>query len=229
MGKKAIEAIEIYVEGRRIRKLAGILRRENNSFGEAGYRFTYEDDYLKWEKAVSVGPELPLTGRSYFGIELFPSFLDRIPSKKNPAYAEYCLATGIEINEDNPFVLLTTIGKRGPSCFIFEPLVEKSFKAEDAVVFRKTLGLSLRQFGLLFDFAPYTIQKIETGKLSGRDVLKRMEIYTRFPEVAWFEMNRNKASIHTKLWEKVRKVFKEMHADHYLHPAQKSDDITIPL
>lgn len=210
---KAIEAIEIYAEGRRTRKLAGILKRDRGSSGEIGYRFTYEDDYLKWDKAVTVGPELPLTGRSYFATKLFPSFRDRIPSKKNPAYGEYCLATGIEVYEDNPFVLLTTIGKRGPSCFIFEPLVKKNFKAEDAVAFRKSLGLSLRQFGILFDFAPYTIQKIEAGKSSGRDVLKRMEIYAGYPEVAWFEMNRNKASIHTKLWKKVSKVYKEMHPE----------------
>jgi len=209
MGNRAIEAIEIYAEGRRTRKLAGVLRREKGTSGETGFRFTYEDDYLKWDKAVSVGPELPLTGRTYFSAKLFPSFRDRIPSKKNPAYGEYCLATGIEIYEDNPFVLLTTIGKRGPSCLIFEPLAEESFKAEDAIAFRRSLGLSLRQFGLLFDFAPYTIQKIEAGKSSGRDVLKRMEIYTRFPEVAWFEMNRNKASVHTQLWKQIRRKYRD--------------------
>lgn len=209
MSDTGFEAIEVYAEGKRTRKLAGILVREKNSSGEPGFKFTYEDDFLKWDKAVAVGPELPLTGKSYFSTNLFPSFCDRIPSRQNPAYGEYCLATGIEIYEDNPFVLLTTIGKRGPSCFIYEPHVNVNFKAEDAAAFRKSLGLSLRQFGLLFDFAPYTIQKIEAGKMSGRDVLKRMEIYARFPEVARFEMNRNKASAHSELWEKVSKVYRQ--------------------
>lgn len=209
MTDNRIEAIEVYAEGKRTRKLAGVLGRSKGSSGEKGFKFTYEDDFLKWDKAVSVGPEMPLTGKIYFSETLFPSFRDRIPSRKNPAYGEYCTAAGIEIGEDNPLVLLTAIGKRGPSCFIFEPLIEKRFKGEDAAAFRKSLGLSLRQFGLLFDFAPYTIQKIEAGKTSGRDVLKRMEIYIKFPEVAQFEMNRNKASVHTKLWKKTSKIFRE--------------------
>ena len=208
MSDNSIEAIQVYAEGKRTRRLAGVLVKEKSSSGEPGFRFTYEDDFLKWDKAVAVGPEFPLTGRSYFSTTLFPSFCDRIPSRQNPAYGEYCLATGIEIYEDKPFVLLTTIGKRGPSCFIYEPLVEENFKAEDAAAFRNALGLSLRQFGLLFDFAPYTIQKIEAGKMSGRDVLKRMEMYARFPEVAQFEMNRNKACVHSELWEKVSKVYR---------------------
>lgn len=209
MTDKRIQAIEIYAEGKRTRKLAGVLRRSKKPTGGKGFEFTYEDDFLKWDKAVSVGPEMPLTGKIFFSETLFPSFTDRIPSRKNPAYAEYCTAAGIEIEEDDPLVLLTAIGKRGPSCFIFEPLTEEHFKGEDAAAFRKSLGLSLRQFGLLFDFAPYTIQKIEAGKTSGRDVLKRMEIYAKFPEVAQFEMNRNKASVHTKLWKKTSKMFRE--------------------
>lgn len=193
-------ALDIYV---------GRLKREYDGEETPGFRFTYEDSYLKKSNAVSLGPELPLTGRTYFSKELFPSLADRIPSRENPAYPEYCIATGITTYEKDPFVLLTTIGKRGPSCFIFEPHTHTEFKAEDAKEFRVSLGLSLREFARLFDFSPYTIQKIEGGKETGRDVLKRMELYVRFTEVAWFEVNRNRAKVHTKTWKRLKKLYSE--------------------
>lgn len=203
------ETVDVYAEGLRTRKYTGRLQRDKGPRGEKGFRFTYDDYYLKRSDAVSIGPELPLTGRTYFSETLFPSFADRIPSRDNPAYPEYCEATGIDVNESDPFVLLTTIGKRGPSCFIFESVVIDNFEPEDAGEFRKGLGLSLREFGRLFDFSPHTIQKIESGKESGRDVLKRMELYARFPEVAWFEMKRNRAKIHTDLWRRLQKFYLE--------------------
>ncbi|MCK5786399.1 MAG: HipA N-terminal domain-containing protein [Candidatus Sabulitectum sp.] len=211
MTDRPIEALAVFAEGRRTRKLAGILKRGTDASGAEGFQFTYEDNYLEWSRAVAVGPEMPLTERSFFSPLLFPSFRDRIPSKENPAYGEYCAATGIEVEENDPLILLVSIGKRGPSCFVFEPLIKDHFKAEDAAAFRKRLGLSLREFGRLFDFAPYTIQKIEAGKASGRDVLKRMEIYVKFPEVAWYEMNRNRALVHTRLWRKLSKEYKDSH------------------
>ncbi len=208
-----VEAVDVFAEGLRARKYTGRLERDKGSGGEKGFRFTYDDSYLKRSDAVSIGPELPLTGRTYFSEILFPSFSDRIPSRDNPAYPEYCVATGIDVSECDPFVLLTTIGKRGPSCFVFEAVVVDIFGPSDAVDFRYGLDLSLREFGLLFNFSPYTIQKIESGKESGRDVLKRMEIYARFPEVAWFEMNRNSAKMHTDVWRRLKKLYRS-YSDH---------------
>ncbi len=202
-----IHAVDIYAESERSRYYAGQLKRDTDNEGTSGFRFTYEDSYLKKASAVSVGPELPLSGRTYFSAKLFPSFADRIPSRENPAYPEYCAATGISTQEEDPLILLTTIGKRGPSCFIFEPVMNMHFEPEDAVKFRDSLGLSLREFAKLFDFSPYTIQKIESGKRSGRDVLKRMELYVLFPEAAWFEMKRNKSKLHTDTWKRISKFY----------------------
>ena len=209
MSKKSVAAVDVYAEGRRKRDRVGRLERFEDPDDGAGYRFTYEDAYLNQPSAVSLGPELPLTSRSFFSRELFPTLLDRIPSRDNAAYPDYCAATGIDVDESDPFVLLTTIGRRGPSCFIFEPALEKSFGPEEAAAFRAELGLSLREFGILFDFSPYTIQKIESGRESGRDVLKRLELYVRFPEVAWFEILRNRPRMHTDLWIRMVNRYKE--------------------
>lgn len=204
-----LQGVDVYSEGRRTRDHAGRLERHTGPDGKHVFRFTYEDAYLRQPDAVSVGPDLPLTRKSFFSEELFPSFTDRIPSRENPAYPEYCAATGISTYEVDPFVLLTTIGRRGPSCLVFEPVTEESFGAEEAREFRTTLGLSLREFGLIFDFSPYTIQKIESGKQTGRDVLKRMELYARFPNAAWFEMTKNRPKVHTKLWQRLEGMFRE--------------------
>ncbi|GEM_PF-523820 len=202
-------SVDVFAEGRRARDHAGRLERHANPDGKQGFRFTYEDAYLRQHDAVSVGPELPLTRKSFFSVQLFPSFSDRIPSRENPAYPEYCVATGISPYEADPFVLLTTIGRRGPSCLVFEPAACESFGSEEAREFRASLGLSLREFGLLFDFSPFTIQKVESGKQTGRDVLRRMELYARFPEAAWFEMTRNRPKVHTRLWQRLAGIFRE--------------------
>lgn len=209
MNDREVRGVDVYAEGRRTRDHAGRLERHSGNDGKKGFRFTYEDAYLRQPDAVSVGPELPLTRKSFFSEEVFPSFTDRLPSRENPAYPEYCTATGISTYEADPFVLLTTIGRRGPSCFVFEPVTGESFGSEEAREFRASLGLSLREFGLILDFSPYTIQKIESGKQTGRDVLKRMELYARFPEAAWFEMSRNKPKVHTRLWKRLEGFFGE--------------------
>ena len=198
-------SIDVYMEGHRSRKLAGNLHRTGN-----GFEFEYSGQYLKGSDAISVGPELPLTRKKYFSEELFPSFVDRLPSRENPAYPEYCRIMGIELDERDPIVLLSTLGRRGPSCFVFEPVERHEFTGKDAAEFRASLGLSLRDFGALFDFSPYTLQKIESGKQTGRNVLKRFELYARVPAAARFQMNRNRAKMHTDVWKKISERMNSM-------------------
>lgn len=209
MSSEPVRAVDVWMEGRKTREYVGRLEKSGEPGERREYMFTYSDAYLKRSDAVSLGPELPLTKRMFQARELFPSLADRIPSRENPAYPEYCAATGIDVEERDPFVLLTSIGKRGPSCFVLEPAPGDDFGAVDAAAFRRRLGVSLREFALLFDVSPFTIHKIETGKQSGRDVLKRLELYARFPEAAWFEMNRNRPAIHTALWERMAAIYRD--------------------
>ena len=64
---------------------------------------------------------------------LFPSFADRIPSQKNPAYKEYCQDVGISPFEKDAFVLLSTLGKKSPITPFVCVLVqeEQDFSAKD--------------------------------------------------------------------------------------------------
>lgn len=183
---KSIESVEVYFERRKTREFVGRLYKEGSNFA-----FSYDDAYAYGERSIPLGPDLPLSPKKFLSKILFPSFEDRIPSKKNPAYHEYCRSVGIDPTEKDPIVLVATIGQRGPSSFVFAPSKKEGANREDIMKFRNELKLSVREFSELFDFSPATIHRIETKKSSGKDALKRLEVYLLFPEVALFEVKKN--------------------------------------
>ena len=187
-----ISAVLVYLERRKSRKLVGELtyNAKNKS-----YVFQYDKKYLQ-AKLIPLGPELPLSRKPFVSQELFESFVDRLPSRENPAYKDYCFSAGIDVNEKDPFILLTTIGKRGPSSFVFEGRYVNVFNVDDLRAFRNELHLTTKEFALGFAISEKTLISIESGQSSGRDVMRRLELYIRFPMVALFEFQRNCAQIH---------------------------------
>jgi HipA-like protein len=186
-----IEAVDVYLQKRKSREYVGRLFREGEKFV-----FTYNDSYLYNDRAIPLGPDLPLTKNRFSSRSLFSTFEDRIPSRKNPAYSEYCKMVGIDPSEDDLLTLVATLGQKGPSSFIFSPASTLGLKNEDVLNFRKNLNLTVREFSELFDFAPATINRIEKKTISGKDSLKRLEIYYYFPEVALYEVKKNRFKIH---------------------------------
>jgi len=136
-----IIGVNIFLEKRRTRLHVGILKQEN-----AKLVFTYDENYFKAKNIIPLGPEFSLTQREFSSEKLFPSLEDRLPSPQNPAYPEYCLAMGIDLKERNPIILLSTIGRKGPSSFIFYPIFERTVTAKDVIEFRESLGLTTREF-----------------------------------------------------------------------------------
>ena len=120
-----ITAIDIYAEFGKSRIYVGRLDKTGGKF-----QFSYDRKYLKSKKKLSLGPEFPLTKRQFFSDSLFNSFKDRIPSKENQAYTEYCDKFGISSDENNELILLATIGSRGPSSFVFEPVFFSEFTSD---------------------------------------------------------------------------------------------------
>src|SRR3990167_11084504 len=123
--KKKITAVDVYLKKRKTREYVGQLTRDN-----AHYIFTYNDLYLYKDRSIPLGPDLPLTKKKFISDALFPSFLDRIPSNKNPAYKEYCKMVGIDANESDLIILLATLGQKGPSSFIFSPAHQSTITHE---------------------------------------------------------------------------------------------------
>ena len=196
-----IKGIDIFLELRSTRVLAGRLNYEKNK-----YVFTYEAKYLDHKKAIPVGPELPMTRQSFESVTIFPSFLDRIPSKHNPAYPEYCAVFDVASEEKDILVLLATVGRKGPSSFIFEPVWADTFSASDLKRFRKALGLSTRDFAACFGMTQAAIVRIEGGKSSGAEILRTMEIFHKFPEAAAYHVRKYATTLHSKTKEKVVRI-----------------------
>lgn len=198
---KKITAVDVYFEKIKSREYVGQLTRQDSK-----YIFTYADAYLAKDRSIPLGPDLPLTAKSFTAATLFPSFEDRIPSKKNPAYPEYCKIVGIDPKETDELVLVATLGQKGPSSFIFAPSTALNITINDIIAFRQQLDLTVREFSDIFDFGSATIHRLEKNKTSGKDALKRLEIYYHFPAVALYELAKNGHKINDTKREYVKKI-----------------------
>ncbi|MBM3197797.1 MAG: hypothetical protein FJZ58_00890 [Chlamydiae bacterium] len=181
------------------------------TFKEKEFHFEYNENYLRLPKAISLGPEMPLTRRIHQSKQLFHPFIDRIPSRENPAYSEYCKSVNISEEETNPLILLSTIASRGPSSFLFKPIYSENFTGVDLKNFRTRLGLSVREFAVCFDFSQAGVTRVEIGKSGGREILKRAEIYALYPAVALDQLRRRSAYIHHKKLEKAQNFLTQVH------------------
>lgn len=208
-----IIGIQVFLEKRKTRLFVGTLTSIEGQF-----RFEYDKEYLNRRYAISLGPEMPLTRQRYQSKTLFIPFSDRIPSRENPAYPEYCEAMGISVEEDQPFILLSTIAHRGPSSFIFEPLYKETFSAKNLIHFRQSLELSVREFAWCFGFSESAITRIESDKSSGREILKRVQIYARHPEVALEMIHLYGGILHPTKRKKIEALLKGVVAQFILTP-----------
>jgi len=179
MRKLKIIGVDIFLEKRKTRLHVGTLHKFDKKFV-----FTYDDHYFKSKNIIPLGPEFPLTQKQFTSDQLFASLLDRIPSKQNPAYPEYCKLMNIDSTENDPFILLSTIGKRGPSSFVFSPIFERKVSAEELIKFRESLGLTTREFATVFEFSQASLNALERNRIPGKDISKRLEILLNFPAVA---------------------------------------------
>ncbi len=199
--------LEVYHEGRRRRVLVGTLAYIAKS---SRYVFTYDAKYLRQKQSIPLGPELPLTKQAHQSKPraLFPSLTDRIPSRENPAYIDYCAAAGIDVSESNLIVLLTTIGRRGPSTFVFEPVYQfdrAAFVAE-LKAFRERLGISLWEFAAAFDVPYLTIQRIENGKSKDMLTMRLVNCYLALPEAARWQLKLSGRRVNREALVKLQKA-----------------------
>jgi len=91
---------------------------------------------------------------------------------------------GVDPKERDPLILLSTIGKKGPSSFVFSPIFKRKISVEDLKNFREFLGLTTREFARVFEFSHTSLNAFEKGRTFGKDILKRLEILLNFPEVS---------------------------------------------
>ena len=192
-----IVAVDVFIEGRSRRDFVGKLTFKNDN-----YVFEYDKGYISSRNSLEIGPDLPKTQRIFTQKELFRSFEDRIPSRDNPAYADYCKATSILVEEEDKLILLSTIGKRGPSSFIFEPEF-RSYTTVKAQEFRKTLKLSTREFADLFGVTQSSIVRLENHHTTGKEILKIIESAASCKSVLRYFLEKNGKYIHSNKQERL--------------------------
>src|ERR1700738_3483851 len=96
--KNLTTAVLVYLDRKKTRSYVGRLTRKIES-NKTKFCFEYDHQYLKRKYAIPLGPELPLSQTIYKSENLFTSFQDRIPSRDNPAYPDYCKEAGISVDE----------------------------------------------------------------------------------------------------------------------------------
>ena len=199
--------LHIFHEGAKRRHFVGELRyiEESNQ-----YELIYDKNYLKLKNAIPIGPDLNLFKTHYLSKkgELFAPFMDRIPLQSNPAYPDYCKSQGISVHEKNPIILLGSIGKRGPSSFIFEPVFEQAFSPTEITTLREKLNITQHDIAEAFDINKVTLQRIESGKSHDLNTLKRFQIYFEFPEVALWQLKQSGGRVHHEVLSKLTAYFK---------------------
>lgn len=206
------DKLNIFHEGRKRRIFVGELIYSKKL---DVYELIYDESYAYSDTAIPLGPELDLfklRHRSEKG-KLFKSLLDRIPSKENPAYKDYCASQGISPDEQNPIILLGSIGKRGPSSFIFEPVYYSSFTKEDIKKLRQEIGLTQYDLANILDISIATLARIETGTSHDTNTIKRIEIFFKFPEVALWELKQTGGLLHSEVLAKLYSHFNDMKGD----------------
>lgn len=198
--------LQIFHEGRKRRIFVGELKYIEE---KDCYQLSYDKNYVKLKNAIPVSPELSLFKIKHISKkgELFPVFMDRIPLKTNPAYADYCFAQNISVNEKNPIILLGSIGKKGPSSFIFESVYEDDFTGIDLIKIRESLDISQHDLAQAFGLSEITLKKIESGKSKDPNTLRLIQIFFTFPESGLWQLRKTGMRVHSSVLSKLIKYF----------------------
>lgn len=198
--------LRIYHEGKKRRIFVGELSYDPK---KDRYALHYDEKYVLLKSAIPLSPDLSLFKLKHYSKkgELFPVFVDRIPDRLNPAYVDYCRSQGISPHEKNPIILLGSIGRRGPSSFIYEPVYEDEFNIEELKNFLEKLKITQHDFSVAFDFSKVTLQRVISGVSQDANLLKRIQILFRFPEVALWQLSLTGARVHAVVLGKLISYF----------------------
>ena len=190
--------IHVFSQTAHKRVFVGTLWRDDEKF-----YFEYDKIYQRSKDGIPLGPEFELWRGRFSRDTFFSSLADHIPSPQNPAYADYCRQWGISEDEKNVFVLLTTIGRRGPSTFVFESVPEQ-YTPQALKTFRDKLGLNQREFAQFIGISHKTLVQLEAGVSGTPSVIRLIELCDRVPEALQWLLNTRGQYIHDDKREAIR-------------------------
>jgi len=213
--------LKIFHEGLKRRIFVGelIYHSDKNIF-----ELIYDKAYANSRNSIPISPELnlfKLNHKSSKG-KLFPSFMDRVPDKDNPAYIDYCNSQGISPTESNLIILLGTIGKRGPSSFIFEPVYQTDFDITTLTKIREDLNITQHDMANAFGISKTTMQRLEASTSKDPNTIKFIEILLTFPEVALWQLKQTGSNIHKDVLNKLTKYFESRMDNSSIPPSSRN-------
>ena len=190
--------INVYIEGRRRKTFVGTLESKQDGMK---FVFCYTKKYLQADNSIPLGPDIPLSKIKHESVgKLFESFIDRIPSKRNPAYKDYCRQEEISPEETNPIILLGTIGKRGPSSFVFESIYDYSYDIRKNLLhFKNQTGISLQDIATAFSLNYVTVQRIQAGKSKDVNTIRLIRIFLEYPKCLSDQLELTRHKLHHKV------------------------------
>jgi transcriptional regulator with XRE-family HTH domain len=106
-------------------------------------------------------------------------------------------------------LLSKTPGKRGPSFFVFEKVYQTTFTPQDIVQFRETLNLTQYDLAMALGITKVTLQRIMTGLSHDMNILRLLQIYFTFPEVALWQLQQTGTNVHYTAHARLEKYFKQ--------------------
>jgi DNA-binding transcriptional regulator YiaG len=171
-------------------------------------RLGHKDQVEAFYKRIKLTQINKLINESFCSELMKTAISTLIPSRSNPAYKDYCISQGISPNEKNLIVLLGTIGKRGPSSFIYVTAYKQNeFSIKNVTLFRKKLQLTQHDFAQALDISMSNLQKAETNKRSDKHSLKILQIFFEFPEVAIWQLRQTGGRVKGEVLSKLITYF----------------------
>jgi len=184
--------IRVFSETKRKRRFVGELLRTKQ-----GFEFVYSDEWLNYDKAFDLGPDIPLSGKTYRFSNLPDSFKTRIPPKSSENYKRYCEERGISSQETDVMILLGTIAHKGPSSFVFElsDELEKNQIVKDRIHSLLKV-VSLRDLATLFQIPVSSMSRFIHNDISKASSLyKLIEICLLSPEAFLIKISQAQALV----------------------------------
>ncbi len=197
--------IEIWHETLLSRKKVGTITRRDGK-----YILVYDEAYLNWADSTPLGPDLPLSKQIHVSKSFWTSLNEALPPRDTAHYKDYCDAAGIDIKETDPLILLSTVGKRGASSFVFEIVHDENTMENSAKFLRylqKEAKLSLADIALMFNIPKLSIFKLLHGQLKEPMIPRLISLYQKYPDMTLSELSKN-TSVSASKKERLMKVLR---------------------
>jgi DNA-binding XRE family transcriptional regulator len=201
MNYSKVRKISVFLLKRTKKTLVGEISLEGEFF-----KFQYNQKYLE-SCTMELSSEFPLTDEVFSNVGIFKSLRVRIPESGTDVYDR--LKEKFSLGEDvSDFGLLASMGQKDLSSFEFAPVNPENEGLLFLKKVRKETGLSRTDIAEWLEISKDMVFKLESGKREGFYIMKILDIYRRFPEVAIDDLNKGSYNLNKGSRKVLEEYFK---------------------